>query len=72
MQKNKNLKKFYNKVYVKGEEKHFTSFVTKGTPTSEVCEILKEMKWRSKKVLDVGCGTGLFAYRVAKRGAYVL
>lgn len=72
MQKNKNLKNFYNDVYIKGEEKHFTSFVTKGTPTSEVNEVLKEVKWRYKKVLDVGCGTGLFAYKVAKRGANVL
>lgn len=72
MQKNTGLKNFYDKVYAKGEEKHFTSFVTKGTPTSEVIEVLKEINWRNKKVLDVGCGTGLFAYNVAKKGADVL
>lgn len=72
MQKNTRLKNFYNKVYAKGEERHFTSFVTRGTPTSEVMEILKEISWRNKKVLDVGCGTGLFAYTAAKKGAVVL
>lgn len=30
------------------------------------------MSWKGKKVLDVGCGTGLFAYRSAKKGANVL
>ena len=35
-------------------------------------EILKETKWKSKKVLDVGCGTGNFALKAAKNGAHVL
>ena len=30
---------------------------------------LKELSWKNKKVLDVGCGTGLFAHSVAKAGA---
>ena len=68
MAKNKDLEKFYNKVYKKGEEKHFTSFVTKGKPTDEIREILKRASWRGKKVLDVGCGTGLFAHMAAKKG----
>ena len=65
---NSKLKTFYNKVYKKGESKHFTSFVTKGTPTDEVKEIIKELSWKNKSVLDVGCGTGLFAHKVSKLG----
>ena len=63
---------FYNNVYKKGEEKHFTNLVTKGTVSEESKEILKELKWKSKNVLDVGCGTGFFAYNAAKKGANVL
>ena len=51
---------------------HFTPFVVRGTPTSDSLEIIKEISWKNKSVLDVGCGTGLFAYRVAKKGAKVL
>lgn len=72
MQKNKDLQNFYQKVYLKGEKKHYTHFVTKHTPTSEADEILKETSWKSKKVLDVGCGTGNFALKAAKMGAHVL
>ena len=66
MVQNSKLKTFYNKVYKKGESKHFTSFVTKGTPTDEIKEVLKELNWKNKTVLDVGCGTGLFAHKVSK------
>jgi len=41
-------------------------------PSSESREVLKEIKWNKKNVLDVGCGTGLFAYLCAKKGANVL
>ena len=68
MANNSNLKSFYNKVYKKGEEKHYTSFVTKGTTTDEMKEVLKELNWKNKTVLDVGCGTGLFAHKVSKLG----
>ncbi len=71
MKQNKNLKKFYNDVYVKGEKKHFTSY-RESTSTSEANEVLKEISWKTKKVLDVGCGTGFFAYKAAKKGAKVL
>jgi ubiquinone biosynthesis O-methyltransferase len=70
--KNKDLKNFYQKVYVKGEEKHYTDFVTKSKISSEPFEILKEVNWKSKRVLDVGCGTGFFAFHAAKKGAKVL
>jgi len=38
MVKNAKLRTFYNEVYKKGEHKHFTSFVTKGT-TDEIKEV---------------------------------
>ena len=72
MQKNKKLEIFYDGVYKKGEEKHFTNLSTMGTITEETNEILKELNWKSKKILDVGCGTGLFSYEAAKKGANVL
>lgn len=72
MKKNQDLKNFYKKVYSKGEKKHFTPFVVRGTPTSDSLEIIKEISWKNKSVLDIGCGTGLFAYSVAKKGAKVL
>jgi SAM-dependent methyltransferase len=72
MRENKDLQDFYQKVYLKGEKKHYTHFVTKHTPSSEAEEILKGVNWKSKKVLDVGCGTGNFALKAAKKGAYVL
>jgi len=65
--KNTSLKKYYNSVYVKGEKKVYTD-----TGNSEVYETLKQLNWKNKKVLDVGCGTGLFSYLVAKKGAKVL
>ena len=68
MMKNYKLKTFYNKVYKKGENQHFTLFVTKGTTTNEIKEVLKELSWKNKSVLDVGCGTGLFAHKVSKLG----
>ena len=71
MKKNKNLKHFYNKVYAKGEKKHFT-IKRESASLSEIKEVLKQVSWKGKKVLDVGCGTGLFAYNAAKRGAFVL
>lgn len=72
MRKNKTLKSFYRKVYKKGEQKHFTTFLVKGKPSSESLEVLKEINWNGKSVLDVGCGTGLFSYLCAKKGANVL
>ena len=65
--KNKDLKKFYQGVYKKGEEKHYTDFVTTGTISSEPKEVLKEINWKSKKVLDVGCGPGIMAMELVKR-----
>lgn len=71
--KNKDLKKIYEKIYIKGEKKHFTKLKeSKNTIPSDEKEALKEINWKNKKVLEVGCGTGRFAYELAKKGASVL
>lgn len=71
--KNKDLKKFYDSVYKKGEKKHWTKllFAGKNQLPEEEQEVLKEINWNNKKVLDAGCGTGLLAYLIAKKGALV-
>jgi len=62
--KNKDLMKFYNKTFKKKDRIR---------QTSEFEEVLKETTWRDKTILDVGCGTGKFAYIIAaKKGAKVL
>ena len=67
----KDLSYFYNQVYIKGEKKHFT-IKRESVSLSEIKEVLKQVSWKGKKVLDVGCGTGLFAFNAAKKGAIVL
>ena len=69
--KNVSLKLFYNSSFKKGEEKVFTSLLTRGTNSVEMNEVIKSQKWKGKKVLDVGCGTGLFALMTAKKGSKV-
>ena len=71
LKNNKELAQFYNKVYIKGEKKHFT-IKRESNSLSEIKEVLKQISWKGKKVLDVGCGTGLFAFNAAKKGAIVL
>ena len=44
MEKNKKLKVFYNNVYKKGEEKHFTNLSTTGNTTEEINENIKRIK----------------------------
>ena len=68
---NKDLSDFYNRVYIKGEKKHFTIKRELSYP-SEIKEVLKCTSWKNKKVLDVGCGTGLFCFHAVKKGAIVL
>ncbi len=72
MKRNRDLKKFYNKVFAKGEKRHFTKFSETKTLPSDEREALKELQWNKKKVLEIGCGTGLFTYEIARRGARVL
>lgn len=71
---NKDLKKVYNTIFKKGEEAHFSKMLErkKGQLPSDEREVLREVSWKGKRVLDFGCGTGLFAYLAAKKGAEVV
>ena len=73
-QKNKDLKKIYNTIFKNGEARHFTKNLEqkRGALPADEREALGALAWKGKRVLDVGCGTGLFAYEAAKRGAYVV
>ncbi len=70
MPTNKDLKKFYDKVYKKGERKHYTPLLFSGdkVPPAKL-EVLREISWKGKTVLDAGCGTGELASLIAKKGA---
>ncbi len=69
---NSSLSKHYDDIFTKGEQKHFTSFITTGKPSSEASQIIQQINWKKKKVLDVGCGTGNFAFLASEQGANVL
>ena len=69
---NSSLSKRYDDIFTKGEQKHFTSFITTGKPSSEASQIIQQINWKKKKVVDVGCGTGNFAFLASKQGANVL
>lgn len=70
--KNEDLRPFYDAVFARGERKHFTSFLTRGTPTAEVAEVLRTARpLVNRRVLEVGCGTGDFARAAAAKKADV-
>ena len=67
---NKDLATFYNSVYKKGEKKHYTSLLLSGDKMPPAkAEVMKEISWKGKVVLDAGCGTGELPYLIAKKGA---
>lgn len=69
---NNNLKKIYNSVYgKKGEEKFFSKFKGKLDKSGVDEEIKNIIKWKNKKVLDFGCGTGKTSFLLARSGANV-
>ncbi len=68
--KNRRLKSFYDSIYKKGEARHYTSLLFSGDKIPPArAEVLKEMSWKNKTVLDAGCGTGEVAYEIARRRA---
>ena len=68
MTKNKELETFYQAVYLKGEKKHFTPFLAKGNTSTEAQEVINEIDWDDKTVLDVGCGTAIPMIKLLKEG----
>ncbi len=69
---NRELQEFYNRVYKKGERKHYSKFLlTKEGLTQEKRAILNTTSWNRKRVLDIGCGTGELAYHIAQKAKYV-
>src|SRR3989344_4366553 len=67
---NKKLRNFYGKVYKKGERRHYTKLLLKSDKIAvDRAAVLKELSWKDKDVLEVGCGTGELAWLIAKRGA---
>ena len=66
---NKDLKKIYDAIYRKGEKRHYSKNLFSQSAPLQVMEPLKELNWKGKDVLDVGCGTGLFSHLVKGKGA---
>jgi len=68
--KNKRLQKIYDTIYQKGEEQHYTpNIFSSGKMREDRRAVLREVGWRGKNVIDVGCGTGELAYHIARKGA---
>lgn len=66
--RNDDLKIIYDKIYAAGADAHFTK--TKYALHKEIHEaILDEVDWNGKDILDVGSGTGEFAFLLCNTGA---
>jgi 2-polyprenyl-3-methyl-5-hydroxy-6-metoxy-1,4-benzoquinol methylase len=64
---NKKLRKLYEDVYKKGKERFFTfstDYVTR--------EVMSNVNFKGKKVLEVGCGTGETAFCIARAGGKII
>jgi 2-polyprenyl-3-methyl-5-hydroxy-6-metoxy-1,4-benzoquinol methylase len=69
---NDDLKNIYNSVYGdQEEEKFFSKFKGKIDKSGVNEEIKNIVKWKNKKVLDFGCGTGKTSFLLACSGAKV-
>lgn len=66
------LKQYYNRIYLNREKGSHTKLCFGRGMPDDAREILKEMKWSGKTVVDAGCGTGLLTYHLARRGARVI
>ena len=69
MSDNKKLREKYNDVYKNGKESFFSRF-SNGEDISETDKtVLESINWVDKRVIDIGCGTGNTAARIAEIGA---
>jgi 2-polyprenyl-3-methyl-5-hydroxy-6-metoxy-1,4-benzoquinol methylase len=66
---NSELQKFYSAVYEKGEENYYSKFVASKSISENDNVVMEVTDFRHKTVLDVGCGTGELAIKIAKSGA---
>jgi 2-polyprenyl-3-methyl-5-hydroxy-6-metoxy-1,4-benzoquinol methylase len=66
---NSDLQKFYDQSYKTGEAEVFTFFENGKHISEDHPAALAAMDWTGKKVLDVGCGTGMLVREIAARGA---
>ena len=70
MKKNKDLIGIYDKIYKKGERKHYAKYIgEKNKIPLEEQMVLDAVSYKGKKVLDAGCGTGILSVLSGKLGA---
>jgi len=67
---NEALKSFYESAYASGESNTFTFFENGKHVSEDHPTALTLCDWKGKKVLDVGCGTGMLVRNIAALGAF--